>query len=89
MDVPPEQRRLERLTVAGGVLVAIGAVAAVATVVPYVVGSEPLPAAAYLLAMLMPVGFGLLLLGLWGTARSRSRRARSQDDADRPGAPAP
>lgn len=75
-SVPPEQRRLWRLTVAGGVLTAIGLVATVATVVPYLVGREPLPTAAYLTAMLMPVGFGFLLVGLYGAARARSRRAR-------------
>ena len=75
-SIPPEQRRLERLTVAGGVLTVIGLVATVATVVPSLMGTDPLPTVAYLLSMLMPVGFGLLLVGLYGAARARSRRAR-------------
>jgi len=58
----------------GALLFAMGAVATVLTVLPLLVGAAPLPTAVYLAAMVMPVGFGLALLGLWRSAGARRRR---------------
>jgi len=57
----------------GAVLFAAGAVATIATVLPMLVGAEPLPTAFYLASMVMPVGLGLALLGTWRSARARRR----------------
>ncbi len=69
----------------GGVLFAVGVLAIVATVVPLLVGSSRLPTAAYLVAMLAPLGMGLALVGLLRAARSRRRRPDpSELDLDLP-----
>lgn len=60
-------------------LVAIGAVASIATLVPLFVAIDPLPVAVYLLCFLAPIGLGLILLALWSRARTRSSRLRSAD----------
>lgn len=60
------------LTRVGGALFAIGFIAAVAVVVPYFTGSEHLPTAAYLVAMVAPVGVALVLIGLVGAEIGRA-----------------
>ncbi|MFL6181164.1 MAG: hypothetical protein ACJ73J_02550 [Actinomycetes bacterium] len=57
----------------GAVLVAVGFLATVVTLVPLFLDAEPLPVAFYLLCFLAPVGLGLILVGLWRTARARGR----------------
>ncbi|MFF3561893.1 hypothetical protein ACFYXS_17780 [Streptomyces sp. NPDC002574] len=59
----------------GGVVFAVGALATLATVAPLLLGSDPLPTAAYLVSMLMGVGFALALAGLLRSARAQSRQA--------------
>ncbi|MEU6340104.1 MULTISPECIES: hypothetical protein [unclassified Streptomyces] len=61
----------------GGVVFAVGALATLATVAPLLLGSDPLPTAAYLVSMLMGVGFALALAGLLRSARAQSRQATS------------
>jgi len=67
----------------GAVLVAIGTVASIATLLPFVVGLEPLPVPVYLLCFLAPIGLGVILVALWQRARTRSARLRTahQDHA--------
>jgi hypothetical protein len=56
------------------VLVGVGFVASLVTVVPFLVGGDPLPLVAYLLALLAPLGLGVVLVALW--LRARGRRSR-------------
>lgn len=58
----------------GAALIGVGLVASVVTVVPFLVGGEPLPLVAYLLALLAPLGLGVVLVALWRRARSRRSR---------------
>ena len=58
----------------GAILFLVGAVATVVTVSPLLLGLTPLPTAAYLVSMVMPVGFGLALVGLLRSARAQRRR---------------
>lgn len=66
----------------GAIVFIIGAVATVVTVTPLFLGLTPLPVAAYLVSMLMPVGFGAALVGLLRSARAQ-RRGPVRADAAR------
>ena len=57
----------------GAILFLIGAVATIATVAPLFLGLTPLPTAAYFVSMVMPLGFGVALVGLLRSARSQRR----------------
>lgn len=57
----------------GGVVFLVGAVATVVTVAPLFLGTEPFPAPAYFVCMLMGVGFALAAAGLVRSARSQRR----------------
>nr|WP_234347330.1 hypothetical protein [Streptomyces specialis] len=48
----------------GGVVFAVGAVATLITVIPLFIGADPLPTAAYVVSMLMGVGFLIAGAGL-------------------------
>ncbi len=61
----------------GAVLVAIGALAAIATLVPLFSGLDPLPVGVYLLCFLAPLGLAVILVALWQRARTRSERIRA------------
>jgi hypothetical protein len=71
------------------VLVGVGFVASLVTVVPFLVGGDPLPLVAYLLALLAPLGLGVVLVALWLKARGRRSRlaaaASGTQDAEAPG----
>ena len=58
---------------------AVGVLATVATLIPLFTGADPLPVAFYLLSMLAPLGFAIVLVGLW--RNGRRRRLREPDDA--------
>ncbi|WP_459182284.1 hypothetical protein [Streptomyces sp.] len=58
---------------AGAVVFIIGALGTLATIAPLFLGSDPLPTAAYLVSMLMAVGFALALAGLLRSAQAASR----------------
>ncbi|WP_323377976.1 hypothetical protein [Streptomyces smaragdinus] len=60
----------DRLVRIGAVLFGIGAIGTLATVIPLFTGADPLPTAAYLISMLMGVGFAVALVGLLAQARS-------------------
>ncbi len=66
----------ERLIRIGTVLALVGAVAAVVTVAPLLLGGDPFPTWVYLTAMLAPVGLGLAIGGVYAKARARSRASR-------------
>ncbi|PJE97594.1 hypothetical protein CUT44_10610 [Streptomyces carminius] len=61
----------------GAVVFLVGAVATVATVMPLLLGSDPLPTAAYLVSMLMGVGFAVAGAGVLRSIAAQRRQARS------------
>ena len=66
----------------GAVLVAVGTVASFVALLPLFVGWEAFPTAVYLLCFLAPAGLGLILVGLWQRARTRSARLHSAPPDD-------
>jgi hypothetical protein len=68
---------------AGAAVFAVGAVAAMTALVPFLVGTTALPTWVYALSVLAPVGLGMILWGLWRSARRSSRAARARTAADR------
>lgn len=72
----PGQARLDALARVGGLLGVVGALALGLILGRHFSGSPAPGTWAYLVAMLLPVGLGLALLGLLGTARARARRHR-------------
>ncbi|MDT0305421.1 hypothetical protein RM780_00370 [Streptomyces sp. DSM 44917] len=73
----------DRLVRAGGVIFAVGAVATVITVVPLLIGADPLPTAAYLVSMLMGLGFAVAAAGLLRSMAHQRALARpaARDEA--------
>ncbi|MEV6106054.1 hypothetical protein AB0M28_15250 [Streptomyces sp. NPDC051940] len=69
----------DRLVRIGAIVFGIGALGTLATVIPLFTGADPLPTAAYLVSMLMGVGFALALGGLLLQARQSRRQARSAE----------
>ncbi|OIV37049.1 hypothetical protein BIV57_12850 [Mangrovactinospora gilvigrisea] len=67
----------------GAVLFLVGAVATIATVVPFLIHSHPLPTAAYLVSMVMPLGMALALIGLLTSALAQKRRIAAKLSAER------
>ncbi len=61
----------------GAVVFIVGALGTIATITPLFLGSDPLPTAAYLVAMLMGAGFALALGGLLRSAAAARRQATS------------
>ncbi|MHA6760835.1 hypothetical protein [Streptacidiphilus sp. PAMC 29251] len=57
----------------GAILFLIGAVATIATVTPLFLGVAALPTPAYFVSMVMPLGFGIALVGLFRSARAQRR----------------
>jgi hypothetical protein len=82
-DGAREQRGLDLVVKAGGLLVAIGLLTTVVLLVEYFVGADLPGTWAYVVAMLAPLGFGLILLGLVGVALRR-RQATLAGDSGRP-----
>jgi hypothetical protein len=72
---PParEQRSLDTALKAGGVLVVVGLLTTLVLLVEYFVGADLPGTWAYVVAMLAPLGFGLILLGLVVVAVRRRR----------------
>jgi hypothetical protein len=70
--------RLDRWTRIGVVVFAIGAGCTLATVLPLFLDTSPLPTAFYALSMLMPIGLGIVLVGLVSEVRTRERRAHDR-----------
>ncbi|WP_228081202.1 hypothetical protein [Streptomyces profundus] len=65
----------------GGVVFAVGAVATLITVIPLLVGADPLPTAAYLVSMLMGAGFLLAGCGLMRSMAAQRRMDRAAQSA--------
>ncbi|QPP08202.1 hypothetical protein G4Z16_19390 [Streptomyces bathyalis] len=57
----------------GGVVFLIGALATLVTVAPLFLGTEPFPAPAYFVCMLMGVGFAMAAAGLVRSALGQRR----------------
>ncbi|NUU26261.1 MAG: hypothetical protein HOV68_32880, partial [Streptomycetaceae bacterium] len=72
----------DALVRAGGIVFLVGAVATVATVVPLLLGLDRLPTAAYLVSMLMAVGFLLAGGGLLRNIAAQRRQARAAAAAE-------
>ncbi|MGK5531814.1 hypothetical protein [Streptomyces sp. URMC 129] len=61
----------------GGVVFAVGAVATLVTVIPLFIGADPLPTAAYVVSMLMGVGFLIAGAGLVRSIAHQRRQDRA------------
>ncbi|MFR9673655.1 hypothetical protein [Streptomyces sp. TR06-5] len=61
----------------GGVVFLVGAVATLVTVAPLFLGTEPFPAPAYVVCMLMGVGFALAAVGVLRSVAAQRRAARA------------
>ncbi|MGP3977592.1 hypothetical protein ACTWQF_26980 [Streptomyces sp. 8N114] len=59
----------------GGIVFLLGAVATLATVAPLFLGTDPFPAPAYFVCMLMGLGFLLAAAGVVRTAMAQRRQA--------------
>jgi hypothetical protein len=59
----------------GAIMFLVGAVATVVTVAPMFLHLTRLPTPAYFVCMVMPLGFGVALVGLLRSARSQRRSA--------------
>ena len=59
----------------GALVFGVGALATLVTVTPLFLGADPLPTAAYLLSMLMGVGFLLAAAGLLRAVRGERRQS--------------
>ncbi len=68
--MPTTRRPGDLLVRAGAVVFALGAVGVLLVVVPFLLGDGQAPLALNLLALLLPVGLGLALLGLLRGARA-------------------
>jgi hypothetical protein len=61
----------------GAIVFFVGALATLATVAPLFLGMSPLPTAAYLVSMLMGVGFLIAGAGVLKSIAEQRRQARS------------
>ncbi|MFC4494511.1 hypothetical protein ACFPA8_10245 [Streptomyces ovatisporus] len=61
----------------GGVIFLVGALATLVTIAPLFLGTEPFPAPAYFVCMLMAAGFALAAAGVVRSAACQRREARS------------
>ncbi|MFD4376602.1 hypothetical protein [Streptomyces sp. NPDC058486] len=64
------------LVKAGVVVFAVGALATLVTVAPLFLGTDPFPTVAYLVSMLMGVGFALAGAGVLRSVAAQRRQAR-------------
>ncbi|MEV4428431.1 hypothetical protein ACN9M0_20725 [Streptomyces sp. R-07] len=64
------------LVKAGVIVFAIGAVATLVTVAPLFLGTDPFPTVAYLVSMLMGVGFLVAAAGVLRSVAAQRRQAR-------------
>ncbi|MEU6734634.1 hypothetical protein ABZ929_15745 [Streptomyces physcomitrii] len=67
----------DRLVRAGAAVFLLGALATLATLVPLLLGTAPLPTYMFLLSMLMGAGFLLAAAGLCRSAAAQRRAART------------
>ena len=68
----------EGMVRAGALLFGLGVVGVLVVVVPFLLGRDDAPLWTTLLALLLPAGLGLALLGLLRGARARRRAARRE-----------
>lgn len=62
---------------AGAILFIVGAAATLVTVAPLFLGTDPFPTVAYLVSMLMGVGFLVAGIGVLRSIAAQRRRARA------------
>lgn len=73
-----DSRQPGDLLVRGGAVVfAVGALATLITFVPFFIGTEPFPSAAYFVSMLMGAGFALAAAGLGRSMLAARRQTRA------------
>ncbi|GAA3648006.1 hypothetical protein GCM10022420_023660 [Streptomyces iranensis] len=77
----------DRLIRSGVIVFAIGAVATLVTVAPLFLGADPLPSVAYVVCMLMGVGFALAAVGLLRSIAAQRREAAAAARVSRPPVP--
>ncbi|MBI0300070.1 hypothetical protein JBE04_37840 [Streptomyces sp. PRKS01-29] len=77
----------DRLIRSGVIVFAVGAVATLVTVAPLFLGADPLPSVAYLVCMLMGVGFALAAAGLLRSIAAQRREATAAARVSRPPVP--
>ncbi|WP_413799885.1 hypothetical protein [Streptomyces iranensis] len=77
----------DRLIRSGVIVFAIGAVATLVTVAPLFLGADPLPSVAYVVCMLMGVGFALAAVGLLRSIAAQRREATAAARVSRPPVP--
>ncbi|MEU8134413.1 hypothetical protein [Streptodolium elevatio] len=70
---PREAGRADTAVRVGTIVFAVGAVATLATLTPFLIGADALPRAVYLLSVLMPLGLAVLIGGVVATARGQRR----------------
>jgi hypothetical protein len=73
---PAESRgmpRADRVIRVGAVVFAVGTVAVLATLTPFLIGAHALPRAVYLTSALMPLGLAIALGGLFASIRGQRR----------------
>ncbi|NUP34252.1 MAG: hypothetical protein HOV66_23065 [Streptomycetaceae bacterium] len=58
----------------GAIVFAVGTLAVLVTLTPFLIGAHPLPRAVYLLSLLMPLGFAVAMGGLFAAARGQRRK---------------
>ena len=73
-----ESRPGDVLVRVGAIVFAVGAVATMITVAPLFLGADPLPTFAYVMSMLMGVGFLVAAVGLLRTVAHQRAQARSR-----------
>ncbi|MEW2631917.1 hypothetical protein AB0903_09710 [Streptomyces sp. NPDC048389] len=66
---------------AGAIVFIVGAVATLVTVAPLFLGTEPFPTVAYLVSMLMGVGFLVAAAGVMRSIAAQRRQAGSSPSA--------
>lgn len=71
----PDRQPGDRTVRAGAVLFGVGVLGVLAVLVPFLLGREDAPLWTTLAASLLPVGFGVALLGLLRGARARKKRS--------------
>ncbi|NBM16489.1 hypothetical protein [Streptomyces sp. GC420] len=76
-DTPPRRGPGDTLVKIGAIVFFVGALATLATIAPLFLGMDPLPTAAYLVSMLMGVGFLIAGAGVLKSISVQRRQARS------------
>lgn len=88
MSHTPAPRAGDLLVRVGAAVFSLGALGTLATIAPLFLGTEPLPTAAYLISLLMAVGFLIATAGVLRGVAAQRRQLRDASAA-RSAAPPP